>query len=181
MDTGSLPRYRIQIYQLLSILSPTRFSSKNAGLSVSYTNYQTPPQNTSAANLKLQLVLESRQPPVSTSVSPPNPTLTPVALISFNSVSHILLLRKATVIWPKVSFSFRFISLCLSDTHSASNIFLSTFSSNTLNLCSSLSVRDHVSQPYNTTGNIIGPTVVLYVLTFAFLESRQKDKIFSSD
>src|SRR5215470_2280724 len=32
------------------------------------------------------------------------------------------------------------------------NILLSTLFSNTLNLCSSLSVRDHVSQPYKTTG-----------------------------
>ena len=30
---------------------------------------------------------------------------------------HILLLMKATVIWPKYSFSFRFISICLSDAH----------------------------------------------------------------
>ena len=44
----------------------------------------------------------------------------------------------------------------------APNIFLSTLFSNTHNLCSSLKVRDQVSQPYNTTGSII----VLYVLTF---------------
>ena len=36
----------------------------------------------------------------------------------------------------------------------------------TLSLHSSLNVRDHVSQPYSTTGNII----VLYVLIFKFLE-----------
>ena len=34
-----------------------------------------------------------------------------------NSVTCILLLRKATVIRPKYSFSFRFISICLSDAH----------------------------------------------------------------
>ena len=62
----------------------------------------------------------------------------------------------------------------------APNIFLSTYClylgtlfSNTLNPCSSLKMRDQVSQPYNTTGNII----ILYVLTFSFLESRQDDKI----
>ena len=44
-------------------------------------------------------------------------------------------------------------------------------------LCSSLKVRDQVSQPYNTTGNII----ILYVLTFNFLESKQDNKIFSSE
>ena len=42
----------------------------------------------------------------------------------------------------------------------APNIFLSTLFSNTLNLCSSLNVRDKVSQPYNTIGNII----VLYLI-----------------
>jgi len=34
------------------------------------------------------------------------------------------------------------------------NILHSTLSSNTLNLCSSLSVRDQASQPYKTTGKI---------------------------
>jgi hypothetical protein len=38
---------------------------------------------------------------------------------------------------------------------------------NTLSLCSSLSVRDQVSHPYKTTGRIM----VLYILTFAFLDS----------
>ena len=46
-----------------------------------------------------------------------------------------------------------------------SNICLRVLSSNTLSLHSSLNVRDHVSQPYSTTGNII----VLYVLIFRFL------------
>ena len=41
-------------------------------------------------------------PPVSTSDNPSNSTLAPAALKSFDSVSSILLLRKATVIWPKV-------------------------------------------------------------------------------
>ena len=43
----------------------------------------------------------------------------------------------------------------------APNIFLSTLFSNTINLCSSLNVRDQVTQSYNAIGNII----VLYVLT----------------
>jgi hypothetical protein len=34
------------------------------------------------------------------------------------------------------------------------NILLSTLFSNTLGLCSSLSVRDQVSHPYKTTGKI---------------------------
>ena len=43
------------------------------------------------------------------------------------------------------------------------NICLRILFSNTLSLHSSLNVRDHVSQPYSTTGNII-------VLIFKFLE-----------
>jgi len=35
------------------------------------------------------------------------------------------------------------------------NILLSTLFSNTLNLCSSFSVTDHVSPPYKTKGKII--------------------------
>ena len=43
--------------------------------------------------------------------------------------------------------------------------------SNTLSLDSSLNVRDHVSQPYSTTGNII----VLNILIFRFLERNLED------
>ena len=40
--------------------------------------------------------------------------------------------------------------------HLSSNICLRILFSNTLSLHSSLHVRDHVSQPYSTTGHIIG-------------------------
>jgi hypothetical protein len=50
--------------------------------------------------------------------------------------------------------------------------FLTTLFSNTLSLCSSLNVRDQVSHPYKITGRIM----VLYILTFTFLDSKQEDK-----
>ena len=104
MATGSPPWYQIQTYQLLSTLNPTGSHSRNAGLSMLYTNYLIPPQTTSTANLKLHTNLSSNHdtPPVSTSVNSPNSALAPEALNSFDSVTCILLLRKATVIWPKV-------------------------------------------------------------------------------
>jgi hypothetical protein len=52
------------------------------------------------------------------------------------------------------------------------DILLSTLFSNTLSLWSSLIVRDQVSHPYITTCIII----VLYILIFTFLDSRQEDK-----
>jgi hypothetical protein len=57
------------------------------------------------------------------------------------------------------------------------NILLNTLFSNTLSLCSSLAVRDHVSHPYRTTGKII----VVYILTFTFFDSRREDKRFCTE
>jgi hypothetical protein len=51
---------------------------------------------------------------------------------------------------------------------------LITLFSKTLNVCSSLNMKDQVSYPYNTTGKII----VLYLLIFTFKDSRQEDKRF---
>ena len=100
MGTGSPPQYQTQNYQLLSTHNPTRSLSRNAGLSVSYTNYLTPPQTTSVASLKLH--------------NPPHSTL---ALAALKFRFSILLLRKATVFWLKVYTYFCFTYIYLSDTH----------------------------------------------------------------
>jgi hypothetical protein len=57
------------------------------------------------------------------------------------------------------------------------NILLSTLFSNILSLCSSLSVRDQVSQPYKTAHKI----TVLYNLPFVSLDSNLEDKRFCTE
>ena len=119
MDTGSPPRYRTQTYQLLSTLNPTRSLFKNAGLSTLYTNYPTPPQTTSVANLKLHTNSSSNPdtPPVSTSVNPQIPP-SPQRHLQVSTQS-LLFYCWGRPLWfgEKSTFSFRFFSICLSDTH----------------------------------------------------------------
>jgi hypothetical protein len=57
------------------------------------------------------------------------------------------------------------------------NILLSTPFSNTLSLCSSLSVSDQVSHPHKTTGK----TTVMYTLIFVLLDSNLEDKRFCTE
>jgi hypothetical protein len=56
-------------------------------------------------------------------------------------------------------------------------ILLSTLFSDTLNLCSSLHVRDKDSHPYRTTGKII----FLYISTSKRLDLRNDDKTLRAD
>jgi hypothetical protein len=53
-------------------------------------------------------------------------------------------------------------------------ILLNILLSNTLSLCSTLNARDHVSHPNGTTGKMI----VLYIITFTFVDSRREDRKF---
>jgi hypothetical protein len=57
------------------------------------------------------------------------------------------------------------------------NTLLSTLFSNTLSLCSSLDVSNHVSCPYKTTGRIIVPCI----LVFIYLDSKLEDKRFCTE
>jgi len=57
------------------------------------------------------------------------------------------------------------------------NILLSTLFLNTLSLRSSLSVSNHISHPYKTTGKII----VLYIFIFIFLGSKLEVKRFCTE
>jgi len=51
-------------------------------------------------------------------------------------------------------------------------MFFSSLFSNSLGFCSSVNVRDQVSHPYITAGEII----VLYIIIFTFLDSRLEDR-----
>jgi hypothetical protein len=52
------------------------------------------------------------------------------------------------------------------------NILLSTLFSNTLDLCSSFSVKGQISHPYKTEGVVL----ILYILILKFLGRRPEDK-----
>jgi hypothetical protein len=65
-----------------------------------------------------------------------------------------------------------FLRSLITSTLLGPNILPSTLFSNTLSLWPSLNVKDQVSHPCKTTGRIM----VLYILTFTFLDSRQEDK-----
>ena len=71
---------------------------------------------------------------------------------------HYLLIMSAEEFNPYSSALYNFLHSPVIPCLLAPNIFLSTLFSNTLNLCSSLKVRDLVSQPYNRNGD--GHTII---------------------
>jgi hypothetical protein len=106
-------------------------------------------------------VTTSRLPHACHMSRPPHPP-------SFNHPNNIR--------WRMQAMKF-IIMHCLHDPSSSlsgPNILLSTLFLKTLSLCSSLKLRDQVSQPYSTTGKIR----VFYILIFRFLDMRRKDKRF---
>jgi hypothetical protein len=92
--------------------------------------------------------------------------------------AHLILLDLICLIISGDESKLRNSSLCnflhspATSSQFGPNILLRTLFINTLSLCSSLNVRDQVSHPYKTTGRIM----VLYILTFIFLDSRREDK-----
>jgi len=100
---------------------------------------------------------------------------TSVSPIRATCPAHISLLDLMTQIKIIAQYKWRSSSLC-SLLHSpvtssllGPNIFLSAVFSNTLRLCSSLNVTDHVSHPHKTAGRLTVP----YILISVFLDSEQ--------
>jgi hypothetical protein len=71
-----------------------------------------------------------------------------------------------------VSSLCNFLHSPVTSFHLGQNILLTTLFSDTLNLCSSLNSRDQVSHQYKINSRIM----VLYILTFTFLDGRREDK-----
>jgi hypothetical protein len=94
--------------------------------------------------------------------------------------THLTLLNLIMLIILGAEYKLCSSSLCsfrhppVSSSLFGPNILLSTLYSNTVSLWSSLNVRDHVSHPYRTKGEIR----VLHVLIFTFSVSRWEDRRF---
>ena len=110
------------------------------------------------------------QNPVHTS-PPPTCATCPAHLILLNLITQIICFEECR------SLSSSLCSLFQSPVTSSllsPNILLNTLFSNTLNLCSSLNVSNHVSHPYKTRGKII----VLCILICIFFHGKLEHKTF---
>ena len=110
---------------------------------------------------------------VYTSPLPPIRTTCPAHLILLDIITRIILGEEYSLLSSSCSFLHCPVTSCFL----GPNIFLSTLFSNTLSLCSSLSVSNQVPHPSKTAGTII----VLYILNFIFLYSKLEDKIFYTE
>jgi len=131
-------------------------------------------------NFNIILALMPRSPKWSISFRFPHQNPTHASLYPIRAtcpVHHILINFITRIIFGK-QYRLLSYSLC-SFLHSPvtsslldPNILLNNIFSDTLRLRSSLTLSDKVSHPYQTTDKII----VLYILTFTFLDSKLEDK-----
>ena len=113
----SPPWYRTQTYQLSSTHNPTRIQ-ECWSVSVIH-KLPDSTQTTSATNLKLHTNLSSNPDtfPSQHLLTPPNYTLAPVALTVSTQSPVFYCWGRPLWSGPKSTFSFHFISICLSDAH----------------------------------------------------------------
>jgi hypothetical protein len=96
-------------------------------------------------------------------------------------VSHPRCYQPNNICWLVACYKLWSISLCsflqppVTSFLLGPNIFPSILFSNTLNLCSSRNVRDHVSRPYKITGKIIAYFCVFWSLNISIAFGKTAD------